>query len=95
MKKIITSVDEATSDVFDGAVIAFGGFFSAGRPLEFTKALAKKGVEDLTVVVQQVGTGNEERLELVVNGQIKKAICNYLLTAAKLIVADDFHEMEL
>ena len=28
-------------------------------------------------MVQQVGTGNEEILELVVNGQVKKAICNY------------------
>lgn len=58
-------------------MIAFGGFFSAGRPIELTRALARKGVKNLTVVVQQVGTGNEEMLELVIKGQIKKAICNY------------------
>jgi len=29
------------------------------------------------VVAQQVGTGNEEMLDLVTNGQIKRAICNY------------------
>lgn len=77
MDKVYTSVEAAIEDVSDGAVIAFGGFFSAGRPLELTKALAKKGVKDLTIVTQQVGTGNEEILELVVKGQIKKAICNY------------------
>ncbi len=77
MDKVYTSTEAAIEDVFDGAVVAFSGFFSAGRPLELTKALAKKGVKNLTIVVQQVGTGNEEILELVVNGQVKKAICNY------------------
>lgn len=77
MDKVYPDADAAIEDVFDGAVIAFGGFFSAGRPLELTKALARKGVKNLTVVVQQVGTGNEEMLELVINGQIKKAICSY------------------
>jgi 3-oxoacid CoA-transferase subunit A len=77
MDKVYTSAEAAIEDIFDGAVIAFGGFFSAGRPLELTRALAKKGVKDLTIVTQQVGTGNEEILELVVKGQIKKAICNY------------------
>ena len=77
MDKVYPSVDAAIEDVFDGAVIAFGGFFSAGKPAALTLALAKKGVKNLTVVAQQVGTGNEEMLELVVNGQIKKAICNY------------------
>jgi 3-oxoacid CoA-transferase A subunit len=77
MNKSYPSADAAIEDVFDGAVVAFSGFFSAGRPLELTKALAKKGVKGLTIVSQQVGTGNEEILELVVNGQIKKAICNY------------------
>jgi 3-oxoacid CoA-transferase subunit A len=77
MDKVYMSAGEAIEDVFDGAVIAFSGFFSAGRPLELTRALARKGVKNLTIVAQQVGTGNEEILELVVNGQVKKAIANY------------------
>jgi 3-oxoacid CoA-transferase A subunit len=77
MDKVYGSVDAVVEDVFDGAVIAFGGFFSAGRPCELTKALAKKKVKDLTIVLQQVGTGNEEILDLITNGQVKKAICNY------------------
>jgi len=77
MDKAYASPAAAIDDIPDGAVIAFGGFFSAGRPTALTRALAKKGVKDLTVVVQQVGTGNEEMLELVTNGQIKRAICNY------------------
>ncbi len=77
MDKTYASPEEAIADIPDGATIAFGSFFSAGKPTALTKALAKKGVKNLTVVVQQVGTGNEEMLELVTNGQIKKAICNY------------------
>lgn len=77
MDKVYPSAEAAVADVFDGAVVAFGGFFSAGRPLELTRALAKRGVKDLTIVTQQVGTGNEEILELVEKGMIKKAICNY------------------
>ncbi len=77
MEKVFRSSDAAIDDVFDGAVIAFGGFFSAGRPIELTRALVRKGVRNLSVVVQQVGTGNEEMLELVVNGQVRKAICSY------------------
>jgi len=77
MDKSYTSAESAIEDIPDGAVIAFGSFFTAGKPTALTQALAQKGVKDLTVVVQQVGTGNEEMLELVTNGQIKKAICNY------------------
>ncbi|MDD5398026.1 MAG: 3-oxoacid CoA-transferase subunit A [Dehalococcoidia bacterium] len=77
MDKTYASPEEAIADIPNGATIAFGSFFTAGKPTALTKALAKKGVKDLTVVVQQVGTGNEEMLELVTNGQIKKAICNY------------------
>jgi len=77
MDKVYPSPEAAIEDIPDGAVIAFGSFFTAGKPTALTRALAKKGIRNLTVVAQQVGTGNEEMLELVVNGQIKKAICNY------------------
>ena len=77
MDKTYASVELAIEDIPDGAVIAFGSFFTAGKPTALTRALAKKGVKNLTIVVMQVGVGNEEILELVENGQVKKAICNY------------------
>jgi acyl CoA:acetate/3-ketoacid CoA transferase alpha subunit len=43
MDKVYPSVDAAIEDVFDGAVIAFGGFFSAGKPTALTLAPAKTG----------------------------------------------------
>jgi 3-oxoacid CoA-transferase A subunit len=77
MDKTYPDAEAAVSDICEGSVIALGGFFSAGRSLALTRALAKKGVKNLTVVVMQMGIGNEEVLELVKNKQIKKAICNY------------------
>ncbi|MGD0857189.1 MAG: CoA transferase subunit A [Dehalococcoidia bacterium] len=77
MDKVYPSIDAAIYDVFDGAAIAFSGFFSAGKPMQLTMALANKGVKNLTIVAQQIGTGNEEILHLVTNGMVKKAICNY------------------
>lgn len=75
--KIFQDIDAAIDDIHDGAVIAIGGFFSAGRAADLSRALARKKVKGLTIVSQQIGVGNEELLELVNNGQIKKAICNY------------------
>lgn len=77
MNKVFPSVEAAIEDIPAGAVVGIGGFFAAGKPTALTLALAKKGVKDLTLVVMQMGIGNEEVLELVKNGQVKKAICNY------------------
>jgi len=73
--KVYSSVDEAVADVFDGASIAFGGFFTAGSPAYLIKALAKQGAKNLTIITQSVGIGNWEVNHLINNCQVKKAIC--------------------
>ena len=77
MNKIYPIVDEAIADIPDGASIAVGGFFTAGTPVPLIQALAKHGAKKLTIIVMQMGPGNEEIIQLVSNKQIKKAICNY------------------
>ncbi|MBN1190519.1 MAG: CoA transferase subunit A [Dehalococcoidales bacterium] len=77
MDKVFPSVEEAIADIPDGATIGFTGFFTCGNPVYLTKALAKKGSKNLTIVVMQLGVGNEEINELLQNGQVKKAVCNY------------------
>ncbi len=77
MDKVFPSIEEAIADIPNGATIGFTGFFTCGNPVYLTKALAKKGVKDLTIVVMQLGVGNEEINELLQNGQVRKAICNY------------------
>jgi 3-oxoacid CoA-transferase A subunit len=77
LDKVYPSVDEAVADIPDGASIAIGGFFTAGTPIPLIKALAKQGAKDLTIICMQMGPGNEDINQLVINKQVKKAICNY------------------
>lgn len=77
MNKVWPSPDEAIKDISDGASIAFGGFFTAGTPVHLIRALIRLGVKELTLVTMDVGVGVREVEQLVLNGQIKKAICNY------------------
>ena len=77
MDKVYTSVDEAVADIPDGASIAIGGFFTAGNPVALIQALARQGAKELTIICMQMGPGNEDINQLIVNKQIKKAICNY------------------
>jgi 3-oxoacid CoA-transferase subunit A len=77
LDKVFNSIDEAVADIPDGASIAIAGFFTAGTPSPLIKALAKQGAKDLTIICMQLGPGNEDITQLVVNKQIRKAICNY------------------
>jgi len=43
MDKVYPSTEAAIEDIFDGAVIAFGSFFTAGKPT----ALAKESISGL------------------------------------------------
>lgn len=77
MNKVFNSIDEAVADIPDGASVAISGFFTAGTPGPLIKALARHGAKDLTIIVMQMGPGNEEVTELVTKGLVKKTICNY------------------
>ena len=77
MNKVWSSPDEAIRDIFDGASIAFGGFFTAGAPVHLIQALIRLGAKELTIITQDVGVGTRDIDELVLNGQVKKVICNY------------------
>jgi 3-oxoacid CoA-transferase subunit A len=77
LDKVYSSVDEAVKDIPDGASIAIAGFFTAGTPIPLIQALARQGAKDLTIICMQMGPGNEDINQLVINKQVKKAICNY------------------
>jgi 3-oxoacid CoA-transferase subunit A len=77
LDKIYPSADEAVADIPDGASIAIAGFFTAGTPIPLIQALARQGAKDLTIICMQMGPGNEDINQLVINKQVKKAICNY------------------
>jgi 3-oxoacid CoA-transferase subunit A len=77
VNKLVPTIDEAVADVFDGATVGFGAFFTCGNPSYLTKALAKQGAKNLTVVAGMAGVGNTEVNLLLENNQVQKLICNY------------------
>ena len=77
MDKVYPDIDEAVADIPDGASVAISGFFTAGTPIPLIKALARQGAKDLLIICMQMGPGNEDINQLVINKQVKKAICNY------------------
>lgn len=77
MDKTSASVDEAVADIPDGASVAIGGFFTAGTPVQLIRALARRKAKGLTIICQSFGPGNEDISQLVMQGQVKKVICNY------------------
>jgi len=77
LDKVYPNIDEAVADIPDGASIAIGGFFTAGTPTPLIQALARHGAKNLTIICQQMGPGNDTITQLIVNKQVKKAICNY------------------
>src|SRR4030042_6864521 len=77
LDKTVTGVDKAVADIPDGASVAIGGFFTAGMPFQLVQALARHKAKNLTIICQSFGPGNEEISQLVLQGKLKKAVCNY------------------
>ncbi|MEY2412024.1 MAG: 3-oxoacid CoA-transferase subunit [Acidobacteriaceae bacterium] len=78
MNKVVASADEAISDVFDGATIMFGGFGLAGIPENLIRALARKGVKNLTTISNNVGVDGLGMGVLLEAGQIVRHIGTYV-----------------
>jgi 3-oxoacid CoA-transferase A subunit len=79
MDKVISSTEEAIADIPDGAVIAIGGFFTAGVPRILLQALITRGVKKLCLIT---GCGAllgapDELDRLVKNGQIERITDSY------------------
>ncbi len=79
MNKVVSSVEEAITDIEDGARIAIAGFLTAGVPRVLLKALIDKGVKNLTLIC---GCGPllgapQETAQLIKNKQIKMIVDSY------------------
>ena len=55
MHKVVASAEEAIQDVFDRATIMVGGFGLCGMPENLIRALAHKGVKNLTTISNNAG----------------------------------------
>jgi len=78
MHKVVGSAEEAIQDVFDGATIMVGGFGLCGMPENLIRALAAKGVKNLTTISNNAGVDGLGMGLLLANGQIKRHIGTYV-----------------
>lgn len=78
MNKVVASAEEAIQDVFDGATIMVGGFGLCGMPENLIRALARKGVKDLTTISNNAGVDGFGMGLLLANGQIRRHIGTYV-----------------
>ncbi|RJQ51710.1 MAG: CoA transferase subunit A, partial [Desulfobacteraceae bacterium] len=95
MNKILSNLEEAISDIPDGAIIAIPGFFTCGVPRDLLQALVTRGVKDLTLAC---GCGPfvgafDLMADLINNNQIKKVIDSYgLFRSASKGLQDPFEQ---
>jgi len=95
INKIIKSLPDAVSDIFDGAVIMISGFGEAGSPIELIHALIDHGAKNLTIVSNNTGSGHVGLAALIENKQVKKMICSFPRTANSTVFPDLYRKGEI
>ncbi|MBT2755266.1 CoA transferase subunit A [Mesobacillus foraminis] len=78
MKRIFSDFLEAIEGIQDGMTIMVGGFGLCGIPENLIKALAEKGVKNLTIISNNCGVDEWGLGLLLRNKQIKKIIASYV-----------------
>src|ERR1700686_4373855 len=78
MHKVVANAEEAIHDVFDGASIMVGGFGLCGMPENLIRALARKGVKNLSTISNNVGIDGVGMGLLLANGQIRRHVGTYV-----------------
>jgi 3-oxoadipate CoA-transferase alpha subunit len=71
------TIESATADITDGAVVMIGGFGTAGMPNVLVDALIAHGAGDLTIVNNNAGNGEAGLAALIKAGQVRKIICSF------------------
>ena len=78
MDKVYETANDALFDIEDGMTLMSGGFGLCGNPENLIRALADKGINDLTVISNNCGTDEYGLGPLLQNRQIKKMISSYV-----------------
>ncbi len=78
MNKVVPSASVAVKDIFDGAILALGGFGLCGIPENCIQALVDKGVKDLTCISNNAGVDDFGIGLMLQKRQVKKMISSYV-----------------
>ncbi|MDV6297303.1 CoA transferase subunit A (plasmid) [Rhodococcus aetherivorans] len=79
MSIVYPDAASALTDVlFDGMTLAVGGFGLSGVPVDLIEAVRDSGVQDLTVVSNNMGIDGKGLGILLEGGQVRKVIASYV-----------------
>lgn len=79
MTTIYSSAHEALAGkLFDGAVIAVGGFGLSGNPNDLIEVVRDSGVKNLTIISNNMGVDGKGLGILLDNRQVRKVIASYV-----------------
>lgn len=95
INKVVGSLKEAITDIFDGAIIMISGFGEAGSPIELIHTLIDHGAKNLTVVSNNTGSGHVGLAALIENRQVKKMVCSFPRTANSKVFPELYHNGEI
>lgn len=76
--KVFSSVDDALHDLSPGASIAVGGFGLVGNPEACIKAIARKGVDRLTIISNNCGNQGRGLAVLLQQRQVARVVCSFV-----------------
>jgi len=71
------TLDDAVSNIADGATVLVGGFAEPGVPEMLIDGVCDRGLRDLTVVSNDAGIGRSGIARLIGEGCVSKLICTY------------------
>jgi 3-oxoacid CoA-transferase subunit A len=78
MNKTVANGTDAIKDIYDGATVMLGGFGLCGIPENCIKALAEKGVKNLTCISNNAGIDDFGLGVLLKTRQVKKMMSSYV-----------------
>ena len=78
MNKVVSSAEEAISDIKDGSVLMLGGFGLCGIPENCIAALVNKGIKNLTCISNNAGVDDFGIGLMLKQKQVKKMISSYV-----------------
>ena len=71
IQKIVANMNEAVSNIFDGATILVSGFGGAGLPFQLLDALLEQGAKDLIIVSNNAGNAGLGIAKLIAGGRVR------------------------
>lgn len=77
INKICTAVADALSGIKSGDTILIGGFGAVGQASQLIEGLIPLDVEELTVVANNAGFGDQGLAKLLTTGKVRRLVCSF------------------